>query len=303
MVKIALDYGHGAGSAHNRGYKGKRWKNEGDGNFYFGKILKSELELYGIDIVETRPYIYNDPSLGYRGGKGAGCELFISLHTNAANGTAEGAEIWRDVRGGKHSDTLMNTLCKTISNTLNTTNRGVKSKFYAGGNYYGVLANNKAKNGMLVEHCFHDNYKDVTSYERNAEQLAKNMARVIANHYGIKTKPGTSGDKTPAVEKKEVDLMDRGKMFLISYTDKSDMELVRNVISNYYLIGLGSQFILTKSGQFDYTGLNDYTIVNIGGPNVTKKAFTTIPKVQYYVNNDEDYKILISGQKNWSKLR
>ena len=31
MINLVFDAGHGQGQAHNRGYVGKRWKNEGDG--------------------------------------------------------------------------------------------------------------------------------------------------------------------------------------------------------------------------------------------------------------------------------
>ena len=186
-IKILLDPGHGAGATHNRGYVGAKWKNEGDGNYYFSLLLKKELESYGIEVGTTRSAISNDPSLDSRGAKGAGYDLLLSLHTNAANGTAKGVEIYNDVTRSSGS-ALAGKLNSTISSTLNTTNRGVKQRYYSSEsqeNYYGVLRANKAKAGMLIEHCFHDNMDDVTTYENNAEILAKNMAKTIAQYYGI----------------------------------------------------------------------------------------------------------------------
>lgn len=191
-VKILLDPGHGAGSAHNRGYVGPRWKNEGDGNYYFSLLLKKELEAYGIKVGTTRSSIGKDPSLTSRGQSANGYDLFISLHTNALNGSAKGVEIYEDVNA--RATSLATNLTKTISSTLGTSNRGVKYRYYGANtsgvnpksNYYGVLRNNAAPAGMLIEHCFHDNLSDVTKYESKAETLAKNMASTIASYYGLK---------------------------------------------------------------------------------------------------------------------
>lgn len=200
-IIICLDYGHGKGSDHNRGYKGPRWKNEGDGNYFFGKMLKKELETLGFTVVETRPNQANDPTWKSRGNKAKGCYIFISLHTNAGGGT--GVEIFGDINA--YDISLMQALCSTISKTLNIANRKVKYRYLDGtaegktvttppkgkSNYYAVLRYNLVKYGMLIEHCFHDNLNDVTKYEKNAETLARNMAKTIAEHYGV------SGETTP----------------------------------------------------------------------------------------------------------
>lgn len=223
VIKIMLDPGHGAGKAHNRGYVGSRWKNEGDGNYCFSLLLKKELESYGIVVGTTRNNINDNPSLNARGTKGAGYDLFLSLHTNAANGTAQGVEIYNDVTrtSGK---VLAEKLTSTISNTLNITNRGVKYRYSGSYNWYGVLGANKAKAGMLIEHCFHDNKNDVKKYEDNAEKLAENMAMVIANNYGL-SKSGVSG--TNPIEppnKKEDDNMDCSNRALIVYNNVADLD-------------------------------------------------------------------------------
>ncbi|WP_099202980.1 cell wall-binding repeat-containing protein [Miniphocaeibacter massiliensis] len=190
-VSILLDPGHGAGSTHNRGYVGPKWKNEGDGNYYFSLLLKKELEAYGIKVGTTRSSISANPDLAPRGEAAKGYNLFISLHTNAGGGT--GVEIYNDVqRTG--AEKLASNLTSNISSTLNITNRGVKKRLYGENtsgvnpnhNYYGVLRNNGATAGMLIEHCFHDNYTEIKKYEDRATTLAKNMASEIAKYYGLK---------------------------------------------------------------------------------------------------------------------
>ncbi|WP_300409635.1 cell wall-binding repeat-containing protein [Lagierella sp.] len=190
-VRIMLDPGHGAGSAHNRGYVGPRWNNEGDGNYHFSLLLAKELRKYGIEVNTTRSSIWKDPGLATRGKLGASHNLFISLHTNAANSKASGVEIYEDV--DRRATTLANQLTRTISSTLGIGNRGVKYRYYGDNtdgvdpksNFYGVLRNNKASAGMLIEHCFHDNMDDVLKYEKNAEILAANMAKTIARYFGL----------------------------------------------------------------------------------------------------------------------
>ena len=190
-VRILLDPGHGAGSRHNRGYVGPKWKNEGDGNYYYSLLLAKELRAYGIEVGTTRDNIYKDPSLQARGQMARGYDLFISLHTNAFKGQTSGVEIYEDVNDG--APALTAALSRTISETLDIPNRGVKHRYYGDNdsgvnpkaNYYGVLRANGATAGMLIEHCYHDYESDVLKYEARAEQLAKNMARTIAKYYGL----------------------------------------------------------------------------------------------------------------------
>lgn len=58
MVKIMLDPGHGAGKAHNRGFKqidNLPYCNEGDCNFLYARnYLKPELERYGFQVGLTK---------------------------------------------------------------------------------------------------------------------------------------------------------------------------------------------------------------------------------------------------------
>lgn len=190
-VRILLDPGHGEGSRHNRGYVGPKWKNEGDGNYYYSLLLAKELRAYGIEVGTTRDNIYKDPSLQARGQMARGYDLFISLHTNAFKGQTSGVEIYEDVNDG--APALTAALSRTISETLDIPNRGVKHRYYGDNdsgvnpkaNYYGVLRANEAIAGMLIEHCYHDNMNDILKYEARAEQLAKNMARTIAKYYGL----------------------------------------------------------------------------------------------------------------------
>lgn len=304
---VMVDQGHSYGGNHNRGYSSKsKWKNEGDANFYASQYLIKWLKAYGFKVGVTRNKITDRPAVSgtalandlyNRMLQGRGYTIFYSWHTNAfRKNQATGAEVW--VYYNKSKD-LANRISRTIANTLGIVNRGVKVGSYA------VLRGNQATYSMLAEHCFHDNDSDVAKYEANIDRLAYNIATQMAQYLGIKKQVNFTGggSSAPAPKpKEELDIMDRGDMFLIAYTDKTDKELLKKVINNYFLQGTGAQFVLSKSGEFDYTGLGNRTVINIGGKNVSKGAFSKIPRVQYFVMNDNDYNVLMSGQANWGKI-
>jgi N-acetylmuramoyl-L-alanine amidase len=188
-----LDAGHGAGRDFNRG---SVIGNEGDNNYKYSLVLKRELEKYGFYVGTTRNSITDNPSLSARGNKAQGYDLFISLHSNAANSSVRGIEIYGDINA--NSPQLMKNLCANISKAIGTKNRGVRwrtrnpERFYVqptspgGSNYYGVLYSNKAKLGMLIEHVFHTNREDCKLYVEKRKEIAQATADTIAEFYGIK---------------------------------------------------------------------------------------------------------------------
>ena len=279
VLKIMLDPGHGAGKAYNRGYVGPVWKNEGDGNWYFSRILTDELLKYKrIQVDTTRPKITDTPgdatgNLRLRGQKAKGYHIFISLHTNAFNGTANGVEIYADVND--YDRDLMRRLIQAISTSLDVKVRGtdgVMFRYSNGGNYYGVLAGNLAKIGMLIEHCFHDNFNEITKYENRARLLASKMASAIANYYGLDAKenaevvPEISGEKESGGF---VNLFGGKAPMIISKVEKLDqfenddyykkaIKLIRDKFYPSY------NPIEVTSGTMDYAGLYGKVNYNIG---------------------------------------
>lgn len=184
MLKILIDAGHGAGAAHNRG--GVCF-NEGDNNYHFSLVLKAELEKYGVQVGLTRTNINQNPELHVRSKMGEGYDLFLSQHSNAAKGTARGTEVWDSVE--KPNKVLAQALVDAISNVFGHNNRGVKYRVgQPGYNYYGVLRFNPAKSSMIIENGFHDNVADCNFFKNNHEAIAAAQAKVIAEHYGLRSK-------------------------------------------------------------------------------------------------------------------
>ena len=184
MFKIKLDPGHGAGRAHNRG--GVCY-NEGDNNYYYSLVLKKELErIPGVFVSLTRNRVTDNPSLPSRAASGAGYDLFLSLHSNAFNGKATGSVILDNV--ARPNKALATKLVRDIANAFGHNNRGVSyKKNSSGGNYFGVLRNNRAKSSMIIEHGFHDNAKDCNFFKNNHLKLAQITANIVRQHYKLGT--------------------------------------------------------------------------------------------------------------------
>lgn len=203
-MKILLDAGHGAGKLHNRG---SLIGNEGDNNFLFSVILKEELEKYeGVEVLLTRPKITDNPSLKTRGKMAQGCDLFLSLHSNAFNGIANGFVLFDDVT--KPNDKLAQALSKSIGSAFRM-NRGVHRKqlSYIKDDWYAVLRYNEAKYGMLLEYGFHDNLQDVQVYVNQREKLARLTVQPIVEFFNLKLKE-TKKVYPKVITLKDVDLWD-----------------------------------------------------------------------------------------------
>ena len=193
MIKIMLDPGHGAGKAHNRGFKqidNLPYCNEGDCNFLYAKnYLKPELERYGFQVGLTKNNIAENPSLKARGNAARGYDLFLSCHSNAADGRARGVEVWDSTNPRESCKQLGDLICRKVSEALGIPNRGTKyRRANSGANYYGVLRNGLAKRNMIIEHCFHDNLEDARVYRSNLDKCAKAVAKAVAEFYGLEVK-------------------------------------------------------------------------------------------------------------------
>ena len=89
-MKICLDAGHGTGQNQSPARCGYF---EGDRMFTLQRLLQQELEAYGVTVVCTRAARQADPPLYTRALAAKDCDLFLSLHSNAAgNGVCESVD-------------------------------------------------------------------------------------------------------------------------------------------------------------------------------------------------------------------
>ena len=191
-MKICLDAGHGTGQNQSPARCGYF---EGDRMFTLQRLLQQELEAYGVTVVCTRAARQDDPPLYTRALAAKDCDLFLSLHSNAAgNGVCESVDypvVFYPVSGkgiGLAAE-LAECIHKTMG-TLQPAQTRIRWNSAHNADYYGVIRFTAAfgVTGMILEHSFHTNTR-MTSWlldDENLKRLAAAEAAAIAEHYGLK---------------------------------------------------------------------------------------------------------------------
>ena len=215
--KICIDAGHSG--KYNRSPAVKTYY-ESDMTWKLHLLLKAELEKRGFEVITTRATQNTELSVTARGKKAKGCDLFLSLHSNAPDSKVhENIDyplVIVQLDGKGH--TLGRELADCIEKTMGTKQDGrIMTKKGNNGEYYGVLrgAASVGVMGMILEHSFHTNTKATRWLldESNLAKLAKAEADIIAAHFGIKESatPGTNTTKTCAVELPVLKRGDKGE--------------------------------------------------------------------------------------------
>lgn len=191
-------------------------------------LLKKELESYGFKVIQTRNTQEKDLDLYDRGTASKGCDLFLSIHSNAVGSSVNDSVdyplvvVQLDGKGnalGKKMADCIKTTMGTKQDAQVVTKKGTR------GEYYGVLRGAAAVGtmGMILEHSFHTNTK-MTKWlldDNNLAKLAKAEAEVIAAHFGVKKPAATKmvtvklpvlkpGDKGETVKAMQILLIGRG---------------------------------------------------------------------------------------------
>lgn len=214
-MKICLDAGHGAGYNPSPAEPAYR---EGDQMFAFQRWLQRALEARGVTVVTTRQRVEDDPDLLQRGRMAAGCDLLLSLHSNAAgnvvNESVDYVAVFYPV-SGRHQ-ALAQALAETIGAVMGTRQLPqslVRWNSARTADYYGIIRYSVAAGtpALLLEHSFHT-HPEMTRWllvEDNLRRLAEAEAAVIAEYFGLEEaemryellKDITSPDYRPTVEK------------------------------------------------------------------------------------------------------
>lgn len=191
MVKICLDAGHYG--KYNRSPAVTSYY-ESEMNWKLHLLLKKYLEQYGIEVITTRADQKKDMGLKARGQASKGCNLFLSIHSNATGSAVDEATDYPlvivPISGS--GDAIGEKLAKCIETTMGTKQKGRtwEKKSDSGKDWYGVIngATSVGVPGLILEHSFHTNTKMAKwlSDDANLDKLAKAEAEVIASHYGVK---------------------------------------------------------------------------------------------------------------------
>ena len=185
-VRICLDAGH-YGKYNQSPVNSAYYESEMTWKLHL--YLKEALESYGIEVVTTRSDQATDLGLETRGKTAEGCDLFISIHSNATTSSSNDAPLACCSIDGE-VNTLGQTLADTIHEVMGTKQSGsIWNRVGNNGDYYGVLrgAAKVGVSGILLEHSCHTNLA-ATNWllvDSNLETLAKAEAAVLATYFGI----------------------------------------------------------------------------------------------------------------------
>lgn len=108
-------------------------------------------------------------------------DVFISIHCNAYNGSANGTEVWYFYGSGA-GETLANCIQNQIVTSLGTTDRGTKGA-KPGVNGLYVLSNTDAV-AVLVELAFIDHASDAQLLRSRQDEFARAIARGVTDYEG-----------------------------------------------------------------------------------------------------------------------
>ena len=203
--KICLDAGH-VGSKYNQSPVVKTYY-ESAMVWALHLKLKAQLEARGFQVVTTRASIDTDLGVYERGTASKGCDIFISLHSNACGTeSVDYPVVYRAYDNKNNVDTLALKLAKKVGELMGTTQAGrtATRKNSSGGEYYGVLRGARAVGTpyyMLIEHSFHTNTKATKwlSKDANLDKLAVAEADILAEFFGMES--STESEKTAIMGK------------------------------------------------------------------------------------------------------
>ena len=190
-IKICLDAGH-FGTKYNQSPVVKTYY-ESAMVWALHLKLKAELEARGFEVITTRADINTDLSVYNRGAASKGCDVFISLHSNACSTeSVDYPVVYRAYDNKNGVDGLALQIAKKIGELMGTKQAGrtATRKNSAGGEYYGVLRGARAVGTpfyMLIEHSFHTNTAATKwlQIDANLDKLAVAEAELLADYFGV----------------------------------------------------------------------------------------------------------------------
>jgi N-acetylmuramoyl-L-alanine amidase len=191
MAKICLDAGHYG--KYNQSPANKAYY-ESDMNWKLHNLLKKYLIQKGFEVIQTRSNQATDLELTARGKKAKGCDLFLSIHSNAVgSGVSESIDypVAYVPLNGK-GDKIGELLAECVADVMGTKQKSrIESKKGSTGlDYYGVIrgATSVGVPGIILEHSFHTNTKMANwlLVDSNLDKMAKAEADVIADYFGVK---------------------------------------------------------------------------------------------------------------------
>lgn len=193
QLRICLDAGHFGKNNWNNKITPTYWESLMAWDLHL--LLKEELEKYeGVTVITTREDQTKDVALETRGKKAAGCDLFLSLHSNACNTESvdRPVAIYPVSGKGKNLAMALATAVRTVMETNDPPKIAQRWNTAHNADWYGVIrgAASVGVTGIILEHSFHTNNRSALWLEKteNLRKLAVAEAAVLAAAYGCRPK-------------------------------------------------------------------------------------------------------------------
>jgi N-acetylmuramoyl-L-alanine amidase len=188
MPKVMLDAGHygsrNQSPVYPQYYEAKQmWK--------LHLYLKEHLENFGFDVLLTRSNQAADMSVTARGSLAKGCDLFLSLHSDASDSaTVNRATVFYAYDDLNSASVLAKQIAHAVGLCMGVSGN-IKTRQGNNGDYYGVMRGARSAGCPLyyiIEHSFHTCKASAEwlMSDSHLDKLAKAEAEVIAAYYGLK---------------------------------------------------------------------------------------------------------------------
>ena len=162
--------------------------------------LKDALEAYGFTVGVTREKETDDLEVTKRGRMAKGYDLFLSLHSNAADDrSVNRVSVYRAYDNLNNAELLGRQFADTVARVMQVSGGETKTRRGSRGEYYGVMRGARAAGCPLyyiIEHSFHTNEYAANWLldDDNLERLAQSEADVIRKYYGADDDASLRGD-------------------------------------------------------------------------------------------------------------
>jgi N-acetylmuramoyl-L-alanine amidase len=186
MRKIYISAGHSNVPGKDRGAMGNGYI-EGELTVEFRNLIVTELKKLGITATIDQNDSILTQSINFFKNLTSNSDIVLDIHWNAASPQATGTETLIPADPTKFETKLAHSISSCISETLNIPMRGNYD------DYKGVKTEANSHHGrlgwmrlsgenILMEVCFISNKNDMDSYQKEKENLAKKLAKILFDY-------------------------------------------------------------------------------------------------------------------------
>lgn len=285
QFKVHLDAGHYG--KYNQSPANKKYY-ESEMAWKLVNYLADELKAKGITVTKSRSDINKDLSLNARGKGAKGCDLFLSIHSNAVGSYVKDSVdypvVYRRV-DRPQTDEFGLKLAKLIQEVMGTKQNG-RTATRASSNdkdgngklddeYYGVL--NGAEEGgvdfaYIVEHSFHTCTASTNWLlnENNIKTLAKKEAELICSYFNINVEDSTKKEETKTETAKPTTTTTKYYRVRKSWNDAKSQIGAYTSLENAKKVCKSGYKIYDWNGKQVYPEVKKETVVNTYLPGTYK---------------------------------